>query len=294
MDTSGVGFLLMLKECSTRSKILEKYASSVKNNYENYIADHDVFGMTVEDKLFGKEPHRNFYIIWDASLDGKNRTALLRAVKSKRDEIYRDIQRGTKHTRAELDRMSQWFDLCYKEEGSLKIKCSNRNKTTGTRDVPAYVITSVKDNHTCINQDLGNCGFYILVSSDKMKTTEALSAYKKRDCVEKVFRALKSSLGMDKIGVHDDDSIIGKTLIWFVASIYHSVFFNYLEPLRFKDKKSYTVPAAVDLLEAISADKNLASGNYEQRYTFTYKQKNVLSQCKIKQESILNIIGGLA
>ncbi len=53
---------------------------------------------------------------------------------------------------------------------------------------------------------------------------------------------------MDKIGVHYEDSMHPKSLIWFVASILHSQIFSKTERLRTDDSKSYTVPAIIDLM----------------------------------------------
>lgn len=89
-------------------------------------------------------------------------------------------------------------------------------------------------------------GFRILVSSEKMDTREAMEAYSKRDCVEKVFSALKSTLGMEKIGVYSDDSIHTKMLIWFLAAILHSLIFNRTMELREKTERvSLYVPSLI-------------------------------------------------
>ena len=67
------------------------------------------------------------------------------------------------------------------------------------------------------------CGMYVLVSSEKITAQQAIDAYSKRDCVEKMFEALKSHMGMDKIGVSSEEAMHGKGLVWFVASILYSL-----------------------------------------------------------------------
>ena len=59
-----------------------------------------------------------------------------------------------------------------------------------------------------------------------MTAQQAVDAYAKRDCVEKAFEALKSRLGMDKIGVTTEEAMHGKGLVWFVASILYLLLFN--------------------------------------------------------------------
>ena len=78
-----------------------------------------------------------------------------------------------------------------------------------------------------------------MVSKDEMTAQEAEDRYHKRDCVEKAFEALKSHLGMDKIGVTTEEAMHGKGCIWFVASILHALLFHGTAELRVKDRKSY-------------------------------------------------------
>ena len=56
--------------------------------------------------------------------------------------------------------------------------------------------------------------------------------------------------------------------------------------LRTSDQKRYTVPAMVDQLEAIKADKDLKTGKYKRRYKITKIQNNILKQWKIDENHI--------
>ena len=56
--------------------------------------------------------------------------------------------------------------------------------------------------------------------------------------------------------------------------------------MRTSDKKRYTVPAMVDQLEAIKADKDLKTGKYKRRYKITKIQNNILKQWKIDENHI--------
>jgi transposase len=149
-----------------------------------------------------------------------------------------------------------------------------------------YVICSAARNTESIDQYLHKCGYYILVTSEKMSAEEALLAYSKRDCVEKVFMALKSFLGMDKIGTQTDESIHAKSLIWFVAAILHSLLFTGSKDLRVSDRKTFTVPSVVDLLEEINSYKNLMTSQYERRYKPNRKQSDILKALGISTTDI--------
>lgn len=137
------------------------------------------------------------------------------------------------------------------------------------------------------------CGFYVLVSLKEMTANKALDGYQKRDCVEKVFRSLKSSLGMSKIGCHTDDRIIGKSLIWFVASIFRTVIFEKTSALRKSDKKNFTMTSVIMQLNEIIADKDLNQNTYARRYQFTKRQKEILNSCGVEQTSIDDLISGM-
>ena len=123
-----------------------------------------------------------------------------------------------------------------------------------------------------------------------MTAQQAVDAYAKRDCVEKAFEALKSHLGMDKIGVTTEEAMHGKGLVWFVASILYSLLFNGTSSLRVTDRKHYTIPAIVDTLEAIKADKNIDKAIYERRYKLTKRQNDILKKWKVTEAMIDDVI----
>ena len=291
-DSAGIDFLLMLKSnMNDHQKILEKHAHEVKNNYSCYIEEFDEFGKTIESTLFASNTKRYFHLIWNQNLEGKHRARLLKAIKNKKTEIQKAINRKTKYTEDQLKPMRQWFFLTTEAAGTIKVKAKGKEKY---KEVPAYVITDMDENHEAITVGLNECGFYLLVTSEKMSVNEARAAYSKRDCVEKVFQALKSSLGMDQIGVGSDDNLQGKSLIWFVAAILHSVLFINTRSLRLKDKKSYTVPAEIDKLDAIVADRNISTSKYSRRYALDKKQNDIFNACGLSLARLDEIIKALS
>ena len=91
---------------------------------------------------------------------------------------------------------------------------------------------------------------------------------------------------MDKIGVTTEEAMHGKGLIWFVASILHALLFNATASLRATDRKHFTVPAMIDQMEAIKADKNMLTGKRERRYKLTNKQQKIFHFWKIDEETV--------
>ena len=291
MDECGMSFLLMLKSnMNDHAFIMDNYCKKVKNRFECYMEDSDEFGMTVKRRLFGKGPARYFHLIWNPVLEGKHRTKLLNGIQKKEAEIRKHIERKTKFSEDEIYDLPNWFIYEYKEAGKITVKSRGRGKK---KTVTAYEIISYEKNDDEISKQLMQCGFYLLVTSDEMDVKDARKAYSKRDCVEKVFQALKSSLGMDEIGVGSDNNLHGKSLIWFVAAILHSVLFIKTEALRIKDRKNYTVPAQIDRIDEIVADRNLNDNAYTRRYKLDKRQADIFRECGVSTEKLDEIIMAL-
>ena len=289
MDEAGIGFLMMLRSDMTDSvNLINKYAKKIRERYEYRINEFDCYGMTVTGKLFGIGKTRYFHIIWDPTLSRKEETKLLSQIENTSKQLDKDIERKTRYTEDELERKFGFFDVTTEASGTLKVK--SRGRCSKLKDEPAFVITGYQKNYKRIDKAIFECGFFVLVMSQKTTALEARIAYSKRDCVEKCFEALKSHLGMDKIGVASEESMHGKALIWFVASIIHAVFFNHLAPLTIKDKKHFTVPSAIDLVDSIYCDKNLLTERYERRYGLTRLQRMVFNQMSISDSDLNELL----
>ncbi len=195
-------------------------------------------------------------------------------------------------TKQELDNDRTYFDIQCHEEGTLIVK--KRGRGAGEdKEVPSYVIDSFTRNREAIDRASSKCGYMVLASSEPMSAKETMQAMSRRDCVEKTFRALKSSLEMDKMGVHFESSLHTKSLIWFVASILHALIFSKTEKLRVKDRKRSTVPALVEQCEEITADRDLTTGTYQRKYKLTKMQRQDLAPCGVSLDMIDQAISDL-
>ena len=194
-----------------------------------------------------------------------------------------------------LKKIPPYFILETEPAPPVKIEQKLRGRGNGTKVVEkkAVKISGFKESESGVNREIQKAGLMILITSEPLTPQETLDAYAKRDCVEKVFEALKSHLGMDKIGVTTEEAMHGKGFIWFVASILHSLLFTGTAPLRVTNRKVYTVPSMVDILEAIKADKDLTTGKYNRRYKLTKRQSLILGKWKIDETHIDNRIAQL-
>ena len=130
----------------------------------------------------------------------------------------------------------------------------------------------------------------MILTSREMTASEALDIYRKRDNVEKIFRMLKTGLEYDTFRVHSQDSLESKTYVMFIASIVRNYIFQGLKKISIKekDRKNYTVPAAISELEKISVVKN-SKDVYIRRYGLTKKQKKILGEFEVT-ESYINSV----
>ena len=293
MRNAGLGFILMLrKNMEIVDEVLDAHVSEVKIT-ENYDEETGRFGLSFAQKLFEDDKQNTcFHIAWDGELERKHRDELMKYVAAAEHRLQNAEKRHTRMTKQELDNDRTYFDIQCHEEGTLIVK--KRGRGAGEdKEVPSYVIDSFARNRKAIDRASSKCGYMVLVSSEPMSAKEAMLAMSRRDCVEKTFRALKSSLGMDKMGVYSEPSLHTRSLIWFVASILHALIFSKTEKLRVKDRKRSTVPALVEQYEEITADRDLTTGTYQRRYKLTKMQRQDLAPCGVSLAMIDQAISDL-
>ena len=131
-------------------------------------------------------------------------------------------------------------------------------------------------NENEIQKEIDRLGFFVIVTSKEMTAGEALELYRKRDSVEKIFKMLKTGLEYDTFRVHSQTSLESKTYVMFIASIVRNYIFQGLKEVgrKEKDKKNYTVSAAIGELEKVSIVKN-GKDVYIRKYGLTEKQKKI-------------------
>lgn len=294
-NKQGLDYLLLVKSNLTEAKrILEEHADEVRDVYSCYIPQVDKFGKTFKVKLFPNSDIESYvHLVFDKELECEHRASLLNKIKLQKAEIEKAIERKTKFTN---DNLNKYYLFTLDLEPSETIIAPQKGRNGGKTEQPAYVIKSYKEDDDAIKKEFSYCGFFILATSEEMPVLDAITAYSRRDSVEKVFQCLKSFLGMDKYGVHSEASMQGKTFLWFLSSIFRSHISNKLSALRLStgDKKTYTTPASLDSLAAIQADRNLSTGKYERRYNLTKKQKEICKALAIEETRIDEIIDNLS
>jgi transposase len=129
-----------------------------------------------------------------------------------------------------------------------------------------------------IEGEMDLCGYFVIVTAEKMTAKEAIDLYKSRDSSEKLFRGDKSYLGNKSLRVYTDESAQTKIFIEFIALIVRSKIYTCLkdEMINLDKRPNYmNVPAALKELEKIEMVRQL-DNVYRLDHAITATQKTIL------------------
>ena len=259
MDKCGYEFVIMMKGMK---KLVKSLVLEVKGTFEEdrrySIRDYKVSGITVKRQLYpSDEKERYFHIFYN----DRKKSSEHEAIETKIDRMAECLHKH-EGTRYEIKGggFSRYFDLIYYNKGK-----------------PDEKFMYGRERHEVINEEIRLCGYFVIITSEKMTAAQALDLYKGRDASEKLFRGDKSYLGNKSFRVHTSESVHAKIFIEFVALIIRSRFYTCLkEQMQKGGKKNYmTVPAAIRELEKIELIRQSDRG-YRMDYAVTAAQKEIL------------------
>ena len=177
------------------------YVLEVKGTFEEdcrySIREYRVSGITVKRQLYpSDERERYFHIFYN----DRKKSSEHEAVEAKIDRMSECLHKheGTKYEVA--GGFSRYFDLIYYHKGKKDEK-----------------FMYGRECHDMINEEIRLCGYFVIITSEKMTAVQALDLYKGRDASEKLFRGDKSYLGNRSFRVHTNESVHAKIFIEFVA-----------------------------------------------------------------------------
>lgn len=259
MDKYGYEFVIMMKGMK---ELVKSLVLEVKGTFEEdrrySIRDYKVSGITVKKQLYpSDEKERYFHIFYN----DRKRSSEHEAIEAKIDRMAECLHKheGTKYE-IKGSGFAKYFDLIYYNKGKKDEKFMYGRELC---DV--------------INEEIRLCGYFVIITSEKMTAAQALELYKSRDASEKLFRGDKSYLGNKSFRVHTSESVHAKIFIEFVALIIRSRFYTCLkEQMQKNEKKNYmTVPAAIRELEKIELIRQ-SDREYRMDYAVTATQKEIL------------------
>ena len=265
MDENGYSFIMMVKGCRplVSSLILEN-----RNTFETdrscSIRSYRAYGKTVTARLYeDDEKDRFFHIFFNPSRQAAERERLELTVEKYRQFLEKRI--GTTDTFGKT--YQKYFKLHYDREHKL---------------------VGLTERSDVVQRELELCGYFCIITSEKMKADEALTQYKGRDISEKLFRADKSFIGSRSMLVSSDEALSAKVFIEFIALIIRNRIYNLLKDtmMRIEQSPNYmTVPAALRELEKIEMVRR-TDGRYRLDHAVTKKQKTILSAFGLDENSI--------
>lgn len=263
----GYDVLIMLKSnnaCAQRS--IRKCHDELKNGWNpSLYLEKNVYGMTVRDKLYADDKEDScIHVFYDPRREVNEKQEFMELLKDWEEQLKEGISRKDLDERAGR-KFARYFDL----------------------ELSGGAVTGYQMNPENIREHLNMLGCFTICTTETMSAKEALSIYRGRDAVEKLFESIKREMGAKKLRVHETDSLNTKVFVLFIAAIIRSQIFFRLKDLKIeeKDKKRCTVPAMIRELDKIIAisDENY---NYKRRRSLTPVQKKILKKFEIKETDI--------
>lgn len=270
----GYAFLLMAKgNAKFVREAVEEVRLAIRLSVKHYIAEHEVYGTTVKRKLFNEDKARYFHVYYDDARASREREVFLRRLKKMEEALERKTEKKLSR-KEDLRSYEKYYLLKFDDNGYFQ---------------------SYKRRDSIIQKELDKFGYFVLITSEKMKASEALSKYRDRDAVEKLFRTIKSLLGMDTFRVHETSSMEGKSFLAFLASVIWNEMYQVMKPVKKeeKDRKHYTVPAVMKEMEKIFITKD-SKGNYRKKYALTARQKKILKAFGLEERNLDSYIRKLS
>ncbi len=161
MDEYGYDFVIMVKGMAFLvNELVLKHRGTFEDDRECNIRKHHVYGMTVKHKLYvDDEKDRYFHIYHSTGKEHGERED----VEEHIERMYKVLQKqyGTDY---ELKgNFKNYFDPFYGKDGILSV---------------------VKEKKDVVKRELRLCGYFVIVTSEKMTAEEAIDLYYSRDTSE--------------------------------------------------------------------------------------------------------------
>lgn len=265
IDNNGYSFIIMCKGCKAlvSSLILEK-CGTFETKREAAIRAYKVYGVTTTAKLYEDDTEeRYFHIYYNPSQQAAERERLEQRIEKLRQFMDRHIGKDEKFGKT----YQEYFHLHYSRQGKF---------------------LGADERADVIERELQLCGYFCIITSEKMSAFQALIQYKGRDISEKLFQSDKTFIGSKSERVQSSQSMSSKIFIEFVALIIRNRIYNLLKEqmIRMETKQKYmTVPAAIRELEKIEMVRRNGR-HYKLDHAVTRTQKLILNSFGLDETDI--------
>ena len=266
MDECGYSFVIMVKGMANFiNRLVSENKGSFEEEWINCISEYNVYGKTLKRKLnLTDKNDRYIHIYYSSSRASMEK----RELESKLTDMKNYLMNHTNEKRQFGAAYEKYFMLHYDNDGETFL--------------------FPEDKVNVISRELKLCGYFSIITSEKMTAEEAIKLYKSRDTSEKLFRSDKSYLGNKCLRVHSDESASAKIFIEFIALIVRcSIYTKLKNAVKGMGKKPnyMSVPAAIRELEKIEMVRQL-DNIYRLDHAVTATQKTILNAFGIKNENV--------
>ena len=265
IDANKYTFIIMCKGCKALvSSLVLENRGTFETKREAAIRAYKVYGVTTTAKLYEDDTQeRYFHIYYNPSKQAAEREHLEQRIEKLRQFMDKHIGKDEKFGKT----YQEYFHLHYDRKGRFR---------------------GADERTDVIERELQLCGYFCIITSEKMTATQALVQYKGRDISEKLFRSDKTFIGSKSERVQSSQSMSSKIFIEFVALIVRNRIYNLLKEqmIRMETKQKYmTVPAVIRELEKIEMVRR-NSGIYKLDHAVTKTQKIILSSFGLDETNI--------
>lgn len=256
MDSCGYDFVIMVKGKNSlvRELILEK-RGTFEEDRDCHIRDYRVFGTTIKRQLYATDKKDRYFHLYYSE---QKACAEKEQIESRIERMAKCLEQWKGQARSIADGFKSYFDLeIYEKDGTFLF---------------------AREKKEAIIEAKRLCGYFVIVTSERMTAKEALELYKSRDASEKLFMGDKAYLGNKSLRAASDQVAAGKIFVEFVALIVRNRIYTLLkEEMRKLDKKPnyMTVPAALRELEKMEMVR-MTDGKYRVDHAVTATQKSIL------------------
>lgn len=265
MDKCGYNFVIMMRGSkSIVSEIIKDKKGTFEELRENSIREYKVNGITIKRQLYASDEKERYFHIYYNGQKALSEREILESKIDKMSEILKKCE-GKKIEFEEV--YHKYFDLVYHKDGTF---------------------IAANEDKKIINEEILLCGYFVIITSEKMTAKEAIRLYKGRDVTEKLFRGDKSYLGNKSMRVYSNEALNSKLFIEFVALILRNKMYRLLKENQsaLEQKNNYmTVPASIRELDKIEMIC-VAGDTYKLDHAITSTQKQILKAYDIDSNYI--------
>jgi len=255
MDSCGYQFAMMVKGLSD---LVDSLVDEVRGTFESdracAVRKYRAYGTTLERPLY----------------EGDSKTRWI--------HVFHSSEREARQRELVEQRVDRMAAALAKHEG-MQFKMSKAYGAYFEAYYDGDTFLFARERAVAVKRELELCGYFAIVTSEKMAAKRALEVYKSRDASEKLFTGSKSFLGGKALRVHSDESAAGRLFVEFVAMILRNAMHVALDArIEEAGKKAnfMTVPAAIAELEKIEMVRQ-ADGVYRLDRAVTATQKEILA-----------------